>query len=72
MAGSYKHVVNDDGTFRGVDLLDHMGDAYEAVEEMYGMIWFLADGDDARVETARQNWQIGFDRSPGRNVRGLD
>jgi hypothetical protein len=69
MAGSYRHTINDDGTFRGVDLLDHLGDAFEALEEMYGMIWYLADGSAARVEEARQNYQLGIERSPGVNVR---
>ncbi len=34
MAGSLKHVVGDDGAYRGVDLLETMGDMHEAVEEM--------------------------------------
>jgi hypothetical protein len=40
-------VTNDDGTsYEGEygmgDLLENGGDVSEAVEEMYGMIWFLA------------------------------
>lgn len=69
MAGSYSHITNDDGTFRGADLLDHLGDAYEALEECYGMIWYLADGDADRVEEARQNYKTGLERSPGVRVR---
>ncbi len=78
MAGSYKHCVDDKGRFRGVDLLDHLGDAYEALEEMYGMIWYLAfehaqyAGDQHRaaeaadlVEEARQSYKLGIERSPG-------
>jgi hypothetical protein len=86
MAGSYKHVVNADGTFHGVSLLDHLGDAYEALEEMYGMVWYLADslagryaGEQHRpaeaadlVEEARQNYTVGIERSPGLNVMELD
>lgn len=73
MAGSYKHCVNDDGSFRGVDLLDHLGDAHEALEEMYGMIWYLADelaGQYAAstpteiIERARQDYRRGLDLSP--------
>ena len=84
MAGSYKHTVNDDGTFRGVDLLDHLGDADEALEELYGMVRYLADqlaqqyaGDAQReaetvdlVEEARQSYKLGLDRLPG--VRRAD
>lgn len=86
MAGSYKHVVNKDGTFRGTTLLDHLGDAHEALEEMYGMIWYLADsyangyaGEQHQaaeaadlVEEARKNYTVGIERSPGVRVREID
>src|SRR4051794_19315315 len=46
MAGSYNHVVTDDGNLRSnervLQSLENGGDVCEAVEEMYGMIWFLA------------------------------
>jgi len=46
VAGSYNHVVNNDGTLGSnefvVGMLENGGDVYEAVEEMYGMIWVLA------------------------------
>jgi hypothetical protein len=47
MAGSWGHIVNDDGTpYDGSNgmagLLTDGGDINEAVEEMYGMIWWLA------------------------------
>lgn len=42
MAGSWKGIVNQDGKFIGVALLDNLGDAYEALEECYGMIHYLA------------------------------
>lgn len=46
MAGSYKHVVATNG-FLGsnehvVSMLENGGDVFEAVQEMYGMIWWLA------------------------------
>src|SRR3954467_1201157 len=48
MAGSYNHVVTDDGNLGSnqfvVDMLENGGDVFEAVEEMYGMIWYLAQG----------------------------
>lgn len=46
MAGSYNHVVTKHGNLgsneRVVSMLENGGDVYEAVEEMYGMIWILA------------------------------
>jgi hypothetical protein len=78
MAGSYSHITTDKkGKFRGTELLDHMGDAYEALEECYGMIWFLAtiavqgDAHIAKddpaywVEMARKNYENGLKLSPG-------
>ena len=80
MAGSYHHVV-DKGTgklLRAEPLLSMLdcyhGDVYEAVEEMYGMIWWLADtlselsvaGTPAEfVESARENYRTGLTLSPG-------
>ncbi len=37
MAGSYKHLVAEDGTFT-FDLIENMGDAYEACEECFDKI----------------------------------
>lgn len=70
MAGSYKHAVTDDGRLRNWRTMtiatETQGDAYETIEEMYGMIWFLAGGDPSRVEQARQNYKRGIQLSPGR------
>ena len=43
MAGSYRHCVNADSKFIGIDLIDNLGDAHEALEEMYDMIEYLSD-----------------------------
>ncbi len=68
MAGSYSHCVNDDGSLLSnedfVDMIDNLGDAYEAVQEMYGMIWLLAGGNRYAVELARQNYVQGLACSP--------
>lgn len=46
MAGSWNHMTTDGGklrnplTFNG--MIENGGDAYEAAEECYGMIWYLA------------------------------
>lgn len=48
MAGSYNHCI-DKATgklYRPKDLrsmLENDGDVYEAIEELYGMVWYLAD-----------------------------
>lgn len=60
MAGSYKHIVNDRNEFRGVELLDHLGDAYEALEECYDMIQYLTGGDRRRIHEA---WLHGHIRT---------
>jgi hypothetical protein len=72
MAGSYYHIVDEDGHFvdndEFVGMIENLGDAYEMAEEMYGMIWFLASMvQDApaitpaeMVEIARQNYKAGL------------
>lgn len=42
MGGSYSHCRDEKGNFT-MDLLDNMGDAREALEEMFYMINFLAE-----------------------------
>lgn len=49
MAGSYKHIVDKDNNFRGVELLDHLGDAFEALEECHAMIKYLANNDKQKI-----------------------
>lgn len=78
MAGSYRHVVSDSAGNVGklldprdvVSMLETPGDVFEAVEEMFGMIWFLAGqinpGDPASVvELAENNFRSGIEISPG-------
>lgn len=80
MAGSYNHCVDNRGRLLVNEQLQGMleccsGDVYEAVQEMYGMIWVLADQiavqNDAKaadvVETARRNYEFGLQYSPGIN-----
>jgi hypothetical protein len=53
MAGSYEHTIDSDtGNYRGVDLLENMGDMHEAVEQMFFMIGHLADWDRDRIKKA--------------------
>lgn len=70
MAGSYLHAVDDDGrlhNWRNMGIAtETQGDAYETIEEMYGMIWWLANGNADSVEAARQRYLDGIELSPGR------
>lgn len=85
MAGSYNHVVADDGRLLDGEGINAMlecrsGDVVECIEEMYGMIWYLAtqvegyfsesryandDGAAHWVEEARKSHQEGLRLSPG-------
>jgi len=76
MAGSWNHIVTKRGQFRGVELIDNLGDADEALEECYGMVWLLAHsiteltgelGTDAaaHIEDARAHYKDGIALSPG-------
>jgi hypothetical protein len=68
MAGSYNHVTNDRGGLRDnesfVNHIENLGDAYEAIEEMYGMIWWLAQGDTERIADAEDHYEDGIRLSP--------
>jgi hypothetical protein len=69
MAGSYSHATDEVGNLRDNEsfagMIENLGDAYEMAEEMYGMIWWLADQalGDLRdlVEQARQNYRAGLE-----------
>ncbi len=56
MAGSYRHIVNSRNEFRGVELIDDLGDAYEALEECYDIIRHLSGDDKAKIHEA---WREG-------------
>jgi hypothetical protein len=68
MAGSYNHIVKKDGNLASnkhvINMLETGGDVFEAVEEMYGMIWWLASehmGQEKQVvEDARKNYREGL------------
>ena len=60
MAGSYRHIADDNNEFRGTDLLDNLGDAYEALEECYLMIAWLTKGDKDKIFEA---WREGYLRN---------
>lgn len=53
MAGSYGHVIEEDGSLSENEvvagMLENGGDIFEAVEQMYGMIWYLAERLNANL-----------------------
>jgi len=49
MAVSYKHIVDENNEFIGTELLDHLGDAYEALEECWHMIDILSGSDKDKI-----------------------
>ena len=53
MAGSYRHCADDTGAFR-FDAIENMGDAHEACEMMYWMIYVLAGGSPQRIKDAEE------------------
>lgn len=75
MAGSFLHAVSDQGQLRNRRRMtiatETQGDAYETIEEFFGMVWYLANGDPQRVEEARQHYKDGLLRSPGKEPEHL-
>jgi hypothetical protein len=82
MAGSYIHIIEDDGNFVDnetfVDMIENLGDAYEMAEEMFGMIWYLATAPMSnltpaqRVGMARQSYKLGLERAKSTPDKGKD
>jgi hypothetical protein len=68
MAGSYRHLVNEDLQYIGLDLIENGGDAAEAIEELYGMVCWLASQAAIRtgrtyaqvIGEAQANWETGI------------
>ena len=69
MAGSYLHITNSDGSFRGIELISDLMDAYEALEECHMMIDHLTGGDREKIFEA---WRDGYfkKRCPAKNDPG--
>lgn len=79
MAGSWNHMVTKKGKLRSNEsmnqMLENLGDTYEALEECYGMVWWLATqldlnlgatkGPAEYVEEARRKYEAGIRWSPG-------
>jgi len=54
MAGSYDHICADGGSFT-MDLIDNMGDAYEALEDCHGIIAQLCEALEGFCDDASLN-----------------
>jgi len=69
MAGSWKHIIDNRtghlvSTERFPEMIENLGDAYEAIEECYGMVMYLTGGDRAKIEEARQHYEDGLAIQP--------
>ena len=59
MAGSFRHIIDKKTLkFEGIDLLDDMGDAFEALEECYDMIIYLSKGSRRKLSKAHLEGHI--------------
>ena len=63
MAGSLSHITDRDGSF-SIDLIENMGDAYEALEECFFLIRELSEGDTSKVSVAcnKLNYPDPYDK----------
>jgi hypothetical protein len=58
MSGSFGHIVDDiTGEFR-FDLIEHMGEAHEALEECYYIIKELVGGDFSKLKKLKYKANI--------------
>jgi len=59
LAGSYLHCVDqeNEGQFT-IDLLDHMGDAGGALEQMFFMIGYLSNNDEEKIKGALASYYV--------------
>jgi hypothetical protein len=61
MAGSWRHMTTGSGRLRNnesfCDMIENLGDAYEAAEECFGMVQYLAQVlVDNMPGTSRGSW----------------
>ena len=56
MAGSYKHIIDEEGNLitneEFIGQIENLGDAYEMAEECWYLIQILSDGDQDKIEKA--------------------
>lgn len=58
MAGSYNHIIDEEGDLISneefVDFIDNLGDAYEMAEECWYLIQILSNGDKDKIKKAEK------------------
>jgi hypothetical protein len=64
MAGSYRHITDENNNFKGIELIGDLGDAYEALEECWYIINILSGGDKQKIADAH----LEYIRRTGGNV----
>jgi len=65
MVGSYNHIVDKDGAFIGIDLIDNLGDAHEALEECYLIIQILAKKNRKKINKTIKYMYKNWDKLSG-------
>ena len=64
MAGSYNHIVDHEGKLISNHvfpcMIENLGDAYEAIEEMWHMIDILSNGDKQLIEKTKEEMYDRF------------
>jgi len=66
MAGSFNHILESDCRFK-MDSIDNLGDASEALEDCYTLIFFLSGYDSKKISDACKilnlvdPWDIDYD-----------
>lgn len=54
MAGSYRHITNGTNEYIGIDLIENLGDAEEALSECYELIQELGGTREAIYEAEKR------------------
>lgn len=58
MAGSYRHITDENNKFKGIELINDLGDAYEALEECWHIIDILSKSDKQKISDAHLQYII--------------
>jgi hypothetical protein len=57
MAGSFRHIVAEDGTF-SMSSIDNLGDAHEALDECFKIIRHLTQGDREHLNNVLKSLRL--------------
>lgn len=70
MAGSFNHIVDDDGSFK-MTTIENMGDAHEALEECYAIVSYLVGGDIAVLNVVLDRLNFPTVKNKGQRLTTL-